>query len=83
MRQLGTILPNAASIAAGNDYYRRTQAEKRRVAHATGLDGLPSSLHGDETRYRVSDDVYAIVGSDGRIREFKQGDDGDRFIRFR
>ena len=83
MRQIGTILPTASSIAAGHEFYRRTQAEKRRVAHATGLDRLPSTLHGDETRYRVSDDVYAIVGGDGRIREFREEAEGDRFIRYR
>lgn len=78
MKALGTILPTARSIAAGNAAYASDLEKQRQAAAAANLSG--GEMIGGERRYYSPDrKTYRIVGRDCRIREFECLPGGDVF----
>lgn len=77
MRPLGTILPTAASLAAGDAAADRRAAEAERVGQCT-LGHLARRVVGGESRYYTADGgLYAVVSRrDLRVRWFALAADG-------
>lgn len=78
MKQLGSVLPTAASIKCNNDYAKRVAAENVKFA-AKALPGIvPRNVRG-ELRYYKTETLYAIVSTISRntVRWFEVRADGD------
>lgn len=78
MKPLGTILPDAKSLAATAAYYKSNQEMKDRVAaSARELTGCTRKIVGGEVRYYDTTDQYAIISRQGKILWFQVRADGD------
>ena len=61
MKPLGTILPTAASLKAGDEAHRMNKANVRIKAVLEGLTAYPMTEVAGERRYQVTSDTYAII----------------------
>lgn len=75
MPPLGTILPTADTLAAGDAAAARLNREKIKAAARAGLSS-PYNV-GGETRYKTGTDTYAIIGSRLQVLHFRTTAKGD------
>ena len=78
-KQIGTVLPTAASIASTEAYARRLAKEQAGIADRE-LKGCDRKVVGEEVRYYDTTDQYAIVSRSGKVLWFQVTADGDHRI---
>ena len=82
MKNLGTILPTAASLKCDDDYAKRVTAENLAFGKKA-LPGIEPIKVNGETRYYKTDKLYAVVSkiSKQTVRWFEVRADGDYSVK--
>jgi hypothetical protein len=75
-KQIGTVLPTAASIKCSNEFAKREFTEREAIANRE-LKGCDRKVVGGEVRYYDTTDQYAIVSRQGKVLWFAVTPDGD------
>ena len=75
-QKLGTILPTASILAAGDRAADRADRDRERVANRE-LSHCERRVVGGEVRYYDTTDQYAIVSRQGKVLWFAVTADGD------
>lgn len=79
MDKLGTVLPTPRHLKINDDYAIRLMADKERIGEK--INGVRKVV-GDETRYYLTHDTYAVVTSRLKISKFKVLPTGDFWIEY-
>lgn len=78
MQPLGTILPTAASLRESDIWHAQNAADKVRFAKSHPvLSNCEKRTVGNEVRYYLRADRYAVVSRDKRVRWFDVTASGD------
>ena len=78
MKNIGTILPTAKSLAATDAYAKRVAANQACIAATSpALRGCQRRVVGGEVRYYDTTDQYAVVSRQGAVLWFQVTPRGD------